>query len=176
MKYLKYIIFFSLAFSDYLVDDSNSKVIYYGNHPIHSWVGETNSIMIKSECKSINKLNCNFEFRIPFMSFYSGNDNRDSNMLYHVNAFLYPDIIMTFNDFIIKEYNNIKIKGELSINGVLRDIEIPLNVYARLDNKYSIQSSFSISLNEFNIQAPKLLFLSIENDIKIEVDLLVNKI
>ena len=57
-----------------------------------------------------------------------------------------------------------------------KDIEIPLNVYARLDNKYSIQSSFSISLNEFNIQAPKLLFLSIENDIKIEVDLLVNKI
>lgn len=176
MKYLKYIIFFSLAFSEYLIDESKSKVMYYGNHPLHSWVGKTSSIMIKSECKSNKKLNCNFEFRIPFMSFYSGNDNRDSNMLYNVNAFLHPDIIMTFNDFIIRELNNIYIKGKLSINGILREIEIPLNIYAISENRYSIQSFFSISLDEFNIKTPKLLFLSIDNDIKIEVSLLVNKI
>ena len=176
MKYIKYIIFFSLAFSEYIIDESKSKVIYYGYHPLHSWSGETTSIKINSECKSTNEFNCDFEFRIPVMSFYSGNYNRDSNMLYYLNAFLYPDIIMTFDNFIIKEYNTVIIEGKLSVNGISKRIEIPINLFHKLNKNYSIKSVFSISLSSFNIEVPKLLFLPIDNEIKIDIDLLVNKI
>jgi polyisoprenoid-binding protein YceI len=176
MRYIQYILFFSFVFAEYVIDDSKSKVVYYGNHPLHAWSGITNSIAVSSECKSTNQINCNFEFRISFMSFYSGNDNRDSNMLYYLNAFLYPEIIMTFDNFIIREYNNSVIEGKLSINGTIKQIKIPIKVTLESEKKYSIKSLFSISLNDFNVEIPKLLFLSIDNDIKIDVDLFINKI
>tara|TARA_B100000945_G_C20243900_1_gene531321 strand:- start:167 stop:694 length:528 start_codon:yes stop_codon:yes gene_type:complete len=173
MKYFEYLLFFSLAFSDYVIDESKSKVIYYGKHPLHSWSGMTSNIKLNSQCKINDDMNCDFEFQIPIMSFYSGNDNRDSNMLHYLNAFLFPNVKMTFENVIIMNYNGTLMNSQLHLNDIKRYYQIPINISSVSDKEYLVESIFFISLDDFDVEIPKLLFLPIDDQIMIEVKLLI---
>mgnify|MGYP001316933306 CR=1 FL=1 len=173
MKYFYYIIFLSLAFSGYVVNESESKVIYYGSHPLHDWSGESKSIKLNTECQYEDMKACNIEFEIPLLSFYSGNDNRDSNMLHYLNAYNHPNVIMNFDNFIISDYFDNLIVSDLFLNGIKKTYEIPLNISLVSETAYQVESIFSISLNDFKVKLPSLLFLSIDDEIKIEVKLLI---
>ena len=58
----------------------------------------------------------------------------------------------------------------LNINGVKNKILIPIN-YTLKDFQFTAKSLFQISLDDFNIKRPSLLFVPISNNIDIEVNL-----
>ena len=166
-----YIIFISLVFSNYSIIQSDSNVKYFGSHPMHSFSGWSSSITLLSECNEDGF--CDFTFKVPIISLNSGNDNRDSNMLNYLKVFSYPEIILNVENFSIKEYSNEILSCEMIIAGMSQQINISLSLLEISKNQYRVNSFFTISLEEFNIEIPKLLFIPINNEIKIEVDLLI---
>ena len=141
---------------------------------MHTFSGQTSSVILYSNCNKDGFI-CDFQFKVPVISLNSGNDNRDSNMLNYLKAFSYPDIILDVQDFEIKEYSSKLNSFELTIHGVSQTINIPLTVEKINSNQYLVQSTFSILLDQFNVPIPKLLFVPINNEIRIKVNLLIAK-
>ena len=172
MRILFYIILFNLVFANYSIIQSESEIEYFGKHPMHSFSGRSSSVALLSDCND-SQTKCDLEFKVPIISLNSGNDNRDNNMLNHLNAFSHPQIIMSFEDFLVKEYDKEITNVKININGISQEIQIPLNVSIVSENNYLATSTFVISLSEFNIELPELLFASIDNNIRIQVKLLI---
>ena len=175
MKIIFYIICSSLIFGNYSIIQSNSKVEYFGHHPMHGFSGEASSIKLISECDDSADL-CDLIFKVPVFSLSSGNDNRDSNMLNYLNVFLYPEITLIVEDFIVRDYNEENIVCKMIISGVNRQIDIPLTLLEVSKKEYKASSSFIISLKDFNIEIPKLLFIPIDDEIKINVEFLIQEV
>jgi len=167
-----YIIFISFVFSNYSIIQSDSNIKYFGSHPMHSFSGQSSSITLLSECNKDDF--CDFTFKVPIISLNSGNDNRDSNMLNYLKVFSYPEIILNVENFSIKEYSDEILSCEMIIAGMSQQINIPLSLLEISKNKYRVNSFFTISLEEFSVEIPKLLFIPIDDEIKIEVDLLID--
>jgi len=141
---------------------------------MHAFTGRSSSVMLLSDCDS-NRDKCDLRFTVPVISLDSGNDNRDSNMLNYLEAFSYSEIILNIEDFIIKEYNSDSIPCTITIHGVTQAINIPLTVKQNSSDQYTASSTFLILLDDFDIPRPKLLFVSIDNEIRIKVDLLIKR-
>ena len=171
MKQFIFILSFNLLFGNYSIVKSNSKVEYIGSHPIHKFAGLSSLITMVTICDEEDKF-CDLTFTIPIMSLNSGNDNRDSNMLNYLNVFMYPEIILNIKNFHIKEYRDESILSEIYIHGIKQEIKIPITLGID-NNQYKVSSSFNIQLEDFNIPIPKLLFIPINNMIKINVELLI---
>ena len=172
MRLILHIIFFSLILGNYSVIQSDSKVEYFGRHPMHGFSGSSSSITLFSECDKIGDL-CDLMFKVPIISLNSGNDNRDSNMLNYLKAFSYPEVILSIDDFVIKEYIEEVIPCHMFISGMEQQVDVPLSLSKVSENQYKAETSFMISLNQFNIDIPKLLFIPIDNEIKINVEFLI---
>ena len=65
--------------------------------------------------------------------------------------------------------------NNITIHGISRDINIPLKLYEVSKNRYLASSRFPIFLDDFNIELPKLLLIPIDNEIKVGVELLIEK-
>ena len=164
-------IIFCIGFASESISINNSTVQFTGSHPFHDWTAVSSQLKTKISCNQNNTI-CDFNFTIPWTSFDSGNDNRDNNMLYYVNAFDYPNIEMNFEQIDIINLNDSKkqLTGNLKINGINQIISIPLD-FQLIGNHYKARSSFQISLENFNIERPSLLLIPIEDLIYIHVDI-----
>jgi len=176
MKLLYIILIINLIFGSYSIIESNSQVEYFGSHPMHGFSGESSSIILLSDCNDLGNL-CDLIFKIPIMSLNSGNDNRDSNMLNYLKAFSYPTISLSIANFSVREYDEEIIICEMTISGMTQEVQIPLTLLdvSKNEIRYKAESSFIISLNQFNIDIPKLLFIPISPDIKVDIELLIEK-
>ena len=175
MKLLLPLILLNFIFSQYSIIQSDSKVEYSGKHPMHAFKGQSSAIILYSNCSNKDNSICDLKFKVPIISLNSGNDNRDSNMLNYLEAFSYPEIILEAQDFEIKEFSSKLNSFEFTIHGVSQVITIPLTIKKINSNHYQVQSKFSILLDEFNIPVPKLLFIPIDNEIRVNVSLLIKE-
>lgn len=62
-----------------------------------------------------------------------------------------------------KEYT---VKGELTIHGVTQQVEEPITILVK-NEQFQAQSTFEVSLSDFDISIPKLMFQNIAEDIEI---------
>lgn len=142
-----------------------SWVSYQGKHPFHTW-------------KSTNKdVSCVItfdedKFKIETVAvsakvllFDSKNTNRDSHGLEMVEALTFPKVNFTSAD--IKQYEGgMRIRGNLNFHGITRTIEVEAKSIIE-GNQISVEGSFPIKLEDYQIKLPKLLFVPIEDDIKV---------
>lgn len=62
--------------------------------------------------------------------------------------------------------------GTVTIHGVSREMEIPCDVSAE-GNAYRARCTFQVLLSEFDIDIPKVMFLKLAEDIRVELDFVV---
>ena len=98
MKVILILALSSFAFSEFKIDYTKSTISYRGSHPFHDWEGTTSQIEINTECIDIS-VNCKATISAPIMHFLSGNNNRDSNMLFSVNAYKHPTVSISLENF-----------------------------------------------------------------------------
>lgn len=170
MRLSLFTVLFSLAFSSFEIDKTQSRISYIGSHPFHDWKGTTSKIEVNTDCEPTST-DCDVIVSVPVISFISGNDNRDSNMLFHVDAFSYPLVTISFSNLnihsLLSNAEDIKFEGEIDFHGMKQIQQISL--YAKdIDGKILITSSFKILLDSFHINQPTLLMIPIKNDIKID--------
>ena len=162
---------FVFAFSLSLLNASsfrigNSLITYFGVHYLHKWEGSTSDV---EGVVRYNEDNGQYEcsISVPLSTFSSGNDNRDSNMLIYCKAFDFPNI--TFNSTSIKvNKRSLDIEGELTFAGVVKEIKTKAQLNSLDNNLFAIEGELNIILSEFYVERPSLLFVEIEDLVKIQ--------
>ena len=163
----------SLLFSQsWKIDKTKSQISYGGTHLFHSWEGVSKDITFNLKCDNHH---CILNISAPLESFDSGNDGRDSNMLYYTESLLYPEVHFKSESF--KFTGNfdasINLKGELTFHGITREIPVKIVLYKDLNLDGSAimhggRCSFDINLDSFKVKRPSLLMRKISDKISID--------
>jgi len=147
-----------------------AQVKYYGSHIFGDWIGISNDLN-GSIFYDKNNSNHKAELQVALRSLDSRNSNRDSNMLTYTEALDFPEI--KFKSIkIIMDGDAVKIEGELSFHGVTNTINsiAKINILDGLE----VDGTFLINLNDYNIDPPTLMFIRIDDIIKIEYSISAN--
>ena len=169
MQLLIILLFTSILSADWAIDTTYSYIKYIGNHPLHSWTGISKNIDFKLDCHDGN---CIINISTPLEEFSSGNDSRDSNMLYYTESLIYPVVSFKSDSFRFNQQfdKSIDVKGVLNFHGI--DKEILLKIALSNENsEYWGICNFNFYLNSFDIDRPSLLMLKISDVIEIETRL-----
>lgn len=106
---------------------------------------------------------------ISTLSLKSDNDKRDEHMYKTLNAQSNPYITFDIKN-IVKTDKMYQINGVLILNGVTKNVSSSAEI-VDANNTLNLSGSFSIKLTDYNIEPPKLLFLTVRDQIDISYDL-----
>ena len=107
--------------------------------------------------------------------FNSDNTRRDSHMLETMEAFVYPTIqwqvdkISGLSGPLTPGTHTGVAAGPLTVHGVTKQLEIPIELTVGGQAELTIGASFTILLEDFGIDRPTLIFVPIENELPIIV-------
>jgi len=120
-----------------------------------------------------------FEFRLGLMQEHF-NENYLESYKYPKSTFegnielstgsIFDGNTKIFNYNLVDEnFMDIIIKGQLTIKGVTKDI-IANGKIKKIENDLNLISSFSIKLSDFNVRIPKVVFMKIDEVVKINLN------
>ena len=144
----------------------NSLITYFGVHYLHKWEGSTSDVKgVVSYDKNIDQYECSIS--VPLNTFSSGNDNRDSNMLIYCKAFDFPNINFQSTSIKVNE-STLEIEGKIEFAGEEKEIKTNAKLNRLDNNLFAIEGELDILLSEFKVERPSLLFVEIEDLVKIK--------
>ena len=144
----------------------NSLITYFGVHYLHEWEGSTSDVNgVVSYNKASEQYECSIS--VPLSTFSSGNDNRDSNMLVYCKAFDFPNINFQSTSIKVQE-NTLEIEGRIEFAGKEKEIKTSAKLNGLDNNLFAIEGELDILLSEFEVERPSLLFVEIEDLVKIK--------
>lgn len=107
--------------------------------------------------------------------FNSDNVRRDSHMMETLEGLIFPTIEWTVNAFdgptgpMEPGVYEAKASGPLTIHGVSLSILVPVTMNVASDGTVTVDSRFVVSLEEYGIDRPTLVFVPIEDEVPIQV-------
>jgi polyisoprenoid-binding protein YceI len=144
----------------------NSLITYFGVHYLHKWEGSTSDVKgVVSYDKNIDQYECSIS--VPLNTFSSGNDNRDSNMLVYCKAFDFPNINFQSTSIKVNE-STLEIEGKIEFAGEEKEVKTNAKLNSLDNNLFAIEGELDILLSEFKVERPSLLFVEIEDLVKIK--------
>lgn len=143
-----------------------SNISYLLNHPAHNVYATSKNLEVKIEYDKVNNKIINAIARVKVNTFDSQNSNRDSHAMELIEALKYP--YSKFQSTKI-EYKNdsIFVFGNLTFHGLTRPIQIKGKQWIE-NQKLKIKGEFEISLESFNVERPKLLFVPSDDILKFD--------
>ena len=171
------VLFFGIVFSDNikLPFNDNSVITYKGSHPVHDWKGVSSSVKGGIKCK---KEECIIQVIVPLESFDGGSSGRDSNMLFSTESHKYPYVKYHSDPFSIqgiKKESSSKLFGYIEFHGITKNIITQISINYQ-DSVFLGTTSFPISLDEYQVEKPQLLFVPISDRINLECRLYCDNI
>ena len=169
MRFL-YLLLFVSFLSSQNYEIKGAQIKYYGTHFLHDWIGISNDL---NGNVFIDNNNSEYlvELNVPLISFSSNNSNRDSNMLIHTEAFSYPEVIFKSTNIALNQ-NSAMVEGDLLFHGVTKKIKSTAVI--DIANGFVAKGSFNINLRDYKVDPPTLMFIKINDIIKIEYFIRVN--
>lgn len=143
---------------------TDSYVTYAMKHKLHAWEGTSNKINVATKWDDKNELE-QISVLIKVSHFNSGLSNRDSHMLEVLDAITYPNITFSSTS-LVKTKLGLLAKGRLQFHGVTKEIEVPVEI--EKTNEFNrFKGNFSVLLDDYKITRPSLLFVKVDNELKI---------
>ncbi len=151
------------------IDTTASQISYKGEHTFHAWEGISKKIDFEMSCAQNI---CELFISVPLNSFDSGNDSRDSNMLYYTESLLYPNVSFKSKKFKFNSINDtsIDMNGIIDFHGIQKEIPVKVSLL-RESNSFIGKCDFDIDITSFNVERPSLLMIKISETIKIKANL-----
>tara|TARA_B100000085_G_scaffold152996_1_gene139010 strand:- start:142 stop:669 length:528 start_codon:yes stop_codon:yes gene_type:complete len=144
----------------------NSLITYFGVHYLHKWEGSTSDVKgVVNYDKNSGQYECSIS--VPLSTFSSGNDNRDSNMLVYCRAFDFPNINFQSTSIKVNE-STLEVEGKIEFAGEEKEIKTNAKLNSLDNNLFAIEGELDILLSEFKVERPSLLFVEIEDLVKIK--------
>ncbi len=159
------------------VDPAASVVRFHVNHKLHEVDGASKSIEGKVVLEPDGRVLA--MVRIPIASFDSGDANRDSHMRETLEAGRFPYVVFkgvsTAVALAAQGRTTPTLKGELEFHGVKQPVEVPVSVELGRDGSAKVKGKMRISLEAYRIERPSLLFVKLDDECAIELDLVLKR-
>jgi len=165
--------------SIFAVDTAHSSMKYEVTHKLH----QVHATSTEIECKAALAPDGTLQVmvRAPVSSFKSGDGNRDEHMQEVMEAPKYA--FVTFKGVgkiqipaTFPAKVSTQIQGELDLHGVKRRETIPVTLTFSSADKVVAHSNFAFSMDAYKIERPSLLFVKVEDDCKMEVELALSRV
>ena len=175
MRIFQFLLFFSLFLPLYSLDFKHTQYRVREGKVI--FTSTTSKLVFKGIGKTVNG-NVDLKNRKVFISvvlddFRTGIKNRDDHMKEnYLETHLYPKA--EFNGSISKmdeKSGEAEATGILSIHGIEKKNTILKGILKENGNGFSLNTGFSLRLNDFNIEIPKLVILELNNEIILDIHL-----
>jgi polyisoprenoid-binding protein YceI len=157
------------------VDSSRSVIDYTGSAVAHDWTGTsrtvTGQITLNPEIPDSSRV----RIQAPVASFDSGNDRRDRKMRRVTEASRYPLVQFQSDDVRPESWGRSadgfagrwRTTGQLTFHGRTHDVEALVTVRTTKDSVFA-RTQFPVSLTQFDVERPELLFVPIADTIRID--------
>jgi polyisoprenoid-binding protein YceI len=160
------------------IDASRSAVKFHVNHKLHGVTGVAHTVEAKAAIAEDGRVLA--MVRVPAASLESGDANRDANMRDVLEAGKYPFVV--FKGIATVPYPlprgapfDVTLNGELDLHGVKRPLDLPVSVEVAEDGSVRVRGASRFSLEAHQIERPSLLLVKIDDDCRIEVDVLLRE-
>jgi polyisoprenoid-binding protein YceI len=157
-----------------VVDPAASVVKFHLDHKLHKVDGRSSSIEGKAIVGEDGKVMT--MIRIPVSSFDTGDANRDSHMRETLEAAKHPHVVLKGVTSVTVPVAHGKpvetrLQGELDFHGVKQAVTVPVEVSFQPDGGALVRAKFQVSLEAHKIERPSLLFVKVEDQLVMNVEL-----
>jgi len=158
----------------YVVDSGGSVVRFHLHHKMHEVDGRSSQIEGKVVLGDDGKVMA--MIRMPASSFDTGDANRDSHMREALEAAKFPYVVFkgVTNLIIPVAYGKpieTKLQGELEFHGVKQPLTVPAEISLAQDGSAVVKARFSVNLESHRIERPSLLFIKVDENVLLDVEL-----
>jgi len=174
MRFLTFMLFATILIQNLLSQSlliegerGTSYVQYFIRHPLHSVKAINNDVRFTIEYDARGNKILKAEAVADVTKFDSGNSNRDSHAMEIIEALKYPTVNFTSNDVKL-DGDNITVRGLLTFHGVTREITM-LGKAKFNKGSLTVEGNFQISLTDFKVKRPTLLFIPTDDTLEIFV-------
>ena len=161
---------FSTMFSQSVLVEAGkgaSYAQYFLRHPLHSVRAINNDVKFLIELDAGQGKILRAEAVAEVAKFNSGNSNRDSHAMEVIEALKYPTVSFKSTNVQL-ESDDITVVGLLTFHGQTREIAMKGKM-KREGNSLIVDGEFQISLTEFKVNRPALLFIPTDDILKIYI-------
>ena len=160
-------------------DPAASSINYHMVHKFHRF--DASSKKLEGKVKILPSGVAQVAMRAPVESFDSGNSNRDAHMKEVTEAARFPHVELkglcdscaipaTFPTTVDKT-----LKAELSFHGIKKELEVPVKLTYESATRIHAVAHLSLSLDAFKIERPSLLFAKVDDELKLDVDVVLKQ-
>lgn len=108
------------------------------------------------------------------LTLISDKKSRDEHMYELLQVEKFKTIFFDIRS-ITKNETDYEIKGALTLNGVTKNIKAKI-IINQQNNQISLNGGFSFNLTDFNLEPPKMMFLTVRNQIDITYNISLNEV
>ena len=162
----------------YVVDPGASVVRFHLHHKMHAVDGRSSQIEGKAVLGDDGRVMA--MVRIPAASFDTADANRDSHMRETLEATRFPYVVFKGVTSLTVPVAHGKpletqLQGELDFHGVKRPISVPAQISLSGDGSATVKARFPVNLEAHGIERPSLLFVKVDENVELDVQLLLKR-
>jgi polyisoprenoid-binding protein YceI len=158
------------------VQPSQSKIQLQVIHKLHKVHGSSHRVEGKARLLSDGR--AQVEVWVSAESFTTGNVQRDAHMKESVEAARHPEITLKAvgegitqpKSFPANEQKTFK--AQLELRGVKHELELPVQITFESPDRVRAKASFHVSLDQYQVPRPSLMFVKIEDDMQVDADVM----
>jgi len=162
----------SMFFQSPTYETSASSVKYSMVHKLHSWEGVSKELKVATKWNEQKNEIEQISIVVNVATFNSGLSSRDSHMMEVLDGLTYPRILFSSSSV---QYTpeGILVKGKLQFHGVERMIETKVKL-EKQNRKLVFSGSLPVLLEDYKVERPGLLFVKVDNLVKIDFQVVYN--
>lgn len=155
-----------------------STLTLYGTSTLHNFECTTTKIQGGGEMDSLGKDMVTAKITIPVKSIHSKSTSMDKNMYEALKAKDNPEISFSLrpSKVVLKHNDSLQIKGDLTIAGKTRPIEMTVLLTGPDSSTYRLQGRYDLLMTDYGIAPPTFMGglmktgakISIQFDVKLE--------
>lgn len=167
------------ADDSYNVRSGDSKLTYHIVHKLHRVDGVSKKL--EGKARLLPNGQAQVMIRVPSESFDSENSNRDAHMKETIEAARYSSIEFkavcegALPPASLPATITKTCKGQIGFHGVKKALEVPVRIEYQSADRIHAVSSLALSLEEFKIERPSLMFVKVDDTLKIDADVVFGK-
>lgn len=148
------------------IDKSSSWVQYTVNHTFHKATAVSNNFICNIDFNTDAGQINNVVVAVGVETFDSKNSNRDSNAMEAVEALKFPSVKF-ISSSVTSVAGKLLVKGNLIFHGKTKEFHFDAEQNT-VGNMLTVTGSFTVSLDQFQVERPSLLGMKIDDGIFIE--------
>jgi polyisoprenoid-binding protein YceI len=165
----------------YKVDPAASTLTYHLVHKLHRFDGT--SKLVEGRARLVDdgraqgqvpvEVPIQVIVRAPIDSFDSGDSNRDAHMKEAIEAARYPVVELKAAGAVARDAAPAEhtLTALVTFHGVQKQVQVPVSIVFESPSRVHARSRFSISLEEFRVERPSLMFVKVDDALVVDADL-----